>query len=163
MDEIFRIADRITVLRDGKLVGTYAAEELSTEQLIAKMVGRTIENIYPPRLEHKIGEEVLKVCNVSSGSVLKHVDVTLHQGEILGLAGLVGAGRSELAEVIFGMRSYECGEIYVHKKKMNIRRPEDAIIAGIAFITEDRALTGLNKKTSVKKDISIVTLGAVIL
>ena len=158
MDEIFRIADRITVLRDGKTVGTYAAKDISVDQLITQMVGRNIKNIYPPRIDHEIGDEILKIRNISSGNVLKKISFSVHQGEIVGLAGLMGSGRSELAEVIFGLRTHEEGEIIIHGQKIKITKPLEAIMAGIAFITEDRSLTGLNKKTSVKKDMSIVTL-----
>ena len=141
MDEIFRIADRITVLRDGKTVGTYATKDISVDQLITQMVGRNIKNIYPPRIDHEIGDEILKIRNISSGNVLKKISFSVHQGEIVGLAGLMGSGRSELAEVIFGLRTHEEGEIIIHGQKIKITKPLEAILRGMEefmcdFVTE---------------------------
>lgn len=158
MDEIFRIADRITVMRDGKTVGTYEASNLTTNELIAKMVGRDIEDVYPPKIPHELGEELLRVKDLSCGSLFDGVSFTLRKGEILGIAGLMGAGRSELAETIFGLRRADRGEIYRGNSKLSIKSPRSAIDAGLAFVTEDRAQSGLNLKTTVKKDMSILTL-----
>lgn len=91
-------------------------------------------------------------------NVLEEISLNIHKGEILGLAGLMGAGRSELAEAIFGMRRIKRGKVWIAGKEREIKRPRDAVKAGLAFVTEDRALSGLNKKTSVKKDMSILTL-----
>ncbi len=159
MDEIFRIADRITILRDGKSVGTYKAGHLTIDQLIAKMVGRSMENMFPPPIEHEPGEEALRVEGLCCEHVLEDISLNIRKGEILGLAGLMGAGRSELAEALFGMRRIKQGKVWIRGKEREIRRPRDAVKAGLAFVTEDRALSGLNKKTSVKKDMSILTLG----
>lgn len=158
MDEIFQIADRITVMRDGKTVGTYNASDITSEQLVAKMVGRELKEVYPGQISHKIGEEIFNVKNLSSTGVFENVTFQLKKGEILGISGLMGAGRSEVAETIFGLREKKSGEITVNGKKIVIHKPKDAIKAGIAFITEDRAQTGLNLKTTVKKDISTLTL-----
>jgi len=158
MDEIFRIAEDITVMRDGKSIGTYSAEELDQNTLIAKMVGRNIENIYPKPLPHALGAEILRVDRLSSKGAFRDVNLSLKAGEILGISGLMGAGRSELAESIFGMRKIDSGEISINGQKVNISSPKDAIKAGLAFITEDRSQTGLNLKTTVKKDMSILTL-----
>ncbi|POP34663.1 sugar ABC transporter ATP-binding protein [Lactonifactor longoviformis] len=158
MDEIFRIADRITVMRDGKTVGTYEASHLTANELIAKMVGRSIEDVYPPKIPHELGEEILRVKALSSGSLFNGVDFSLRRGEILGIAGLMGAGRSELVETIFGLRRADSGEIYIGSSRLSIKSPRYAIRAGLAFVTEDRAQSGLNLKTTVKKDMSILTL-----
>jgi len=158
MDEIFRIAEDITVMRDGKSIGTYSAEELDQNTLIAKMVGRNIENIYPKPLPHALGAEILRIDRLSSKGAFRDVNLSLKAGEILGISGLMGAGRSELAESIFGMRKIDSGEISINGQKVNISSPKDAIKAGLAFITEDRSQTGLNLKTTVKKDMSILTL-----
>ena len=158
MDEIFRIAEDITVMRDGKSIGTYSAEELDQNTLIAKMVGRNIENIYPKPLPHALGAEILRVDRLSSKGAFRDVNLSLKAGEILGISGLMGAGRSELAESIFGMRKIDSGEISINGQKVNISSPKDAIKAGLAFIIEDRSQTGLNLKTTVKKDMSILTL-----
>lgn len=157
MDEIFRIADRITVMRDGKTVGTYNAQDITSEQLVAKMVGRELKEVYPRQISYEMGEEILNVKNLSSTDAFENVAFQLKKGEILGISGLMGAGRSEVAEAIFGLRE-KSGEIIVNGKKTVIHKPKDAIKAGIAFITEDRARTGLNLKTTVKKDISTLTL-----
>jgi ABC-type sugar transport system, ATPase component len=158
MDEIFRIAEDITVMRDGKSIGTYSAEELDQNTLIAKMVGRNIENIYPESLPHALGAEILRVDKLSSKGAFRNVNLSLRAGEILGISGLMGAGRSELAESIFGIRKIDSGEISINGQKVDISSPKDAIKAGLAFITEDRSQTGLNLKTTVKKDMSILTL-----
>lgn len=159
IDEIFRIADRITVLRDGVSVGTYEAHELNREKLITLMVGRAITNVYPPAILHEIGEAVLEVENLSCEPKLHPVSFILRAGEILGVGGLMGAGRSELLETLFGVRKATGGSVRVCGKLLDINSPRDAISAGMAFVTEDRKLSGLNLKTSVRNDISIVTLG----
>lgn len=158
MDEIYQIADKISVLRDGQMVGTYKATEIDSQTLIAKMVGRSIEDIYPAKIPHDIGEEALRVENLTSGNIFKNISFSVRKGEILGISGLMGSGRSEVVESIFGMRDIDSGGIFVNGKKVQIDSPKDAINQKIAFVTEDRAQTGLNKKTSVKKDMSILTL-----
>lgn len=118
MDEIKRIADDITIMRDGTYVGTWPAAELSTDQIIAKMVGRELTNVYPPK-ENKPGEVIMEVkdlCSIHEKS-FQHVSFELRKGEILGFGGLVGAQRTELMEGIFGIRGIASGEIYMHGKK----------------------------------------------
>ncbi len=158
MNEIFRIADRITVLRDGKTVGTYNASDIDNDKLISLMVGREIADVFPPRSEQHLGEIALEVNDLSDGQNFSNASFSLKKGEILGLAGLMGAGRSELAETIFGMRKHTSGSIKINGQSITIKHPKDAIGAGVALITEDRKHTGLNLKTSVKKDMSIVNL-----
>lgn len=158
MDEIFRIADRITVMRDGKTIGTYQADELNNDKLISLMVGRELTNIYPPKPERVLGETALEVLDLTNEPCFRHVSLSVRRGEILGIAGLMGAGRSELVETLFGMRKAQSGTVKINGTQRRIRSPKDAIAAGMALVTEDRKQTGLNLKTTIKKDMSIVSL-----
>lgn len=157
MDEIFKIADSITVLRDGKLVCTEETKNLSSEQLIKMMVGRELKEIYP-KTTIPPGNVALEVNNFSNGKKFENINFAIHSGEILGIAGLVGAGRSELVECIFGINKHISGEVKVFGKKVNVRHPKDAIRSRIALITEDRKFTGLNLKSTVEHNISLVGL-----
>ena len=156
MDEIKRIADDITVMRDGGYVGTWPAAEMTTEQIIAKMVGRELTNVYPDK-ENEIGDVVLEVkdlCSIHPKS-FQHVSFKLRKGEILGFGGLVGAQRTELMEGIFGIRGVASGEIYIHGKKVNIKHPIDAMNAGIGLITEDRRGNGIFGCLSIKDNVGV--------
>ena len=156
MDEIKRIADDITVMRDGGYVGTWPAAEMTTEQIIAKMVGRELTNVYPDK-ENEIGDVVLEVkdlCSIHPKS-FKHVSFKLRKGEILGFGGLVGAQRTELMEGIFGIRGVASGEVYMHGKKVNIKHPIDAMNAGIGLITEDRRGNGIFGCLSIKDNVGV--------
>lgn len=157
MDEIFKIADRITVLRDGKLISTDDASNLDKEKTIKMMVGREITEIFPKQ-PAVIGDVALEVRNLSNLKKFKNISFKLHHGEILGIAGLIGAGRSELVESIFGITRHSSGEVLIHGQKNNIHHPKDAIRQRIALITEDRGYTGLNLKTTVEHNISLVHL-----
>ncbi|MGE4549441.1 MAG: sugar ABC transporter ATP-binding protein [Intestinibacillus sp.] len=157
MDEIFAICDTVTVLRDGHFIGTNPTSEMTNEQLIRMMVGRDITEVFP-KAEARIGDPILEVKNISMGKMIKNVSFQLRTGEVLGIAGLVGAGRSELVETIFGMRRKSSGEIFIHGQKVNIRSPKDAIAHKIALITEDRKFTGLNLVGSVAENITLVHL-----
>ena len=156
MDEIKRIADDITIMRDGTYVGTWPAAELSTDQIIAKMVGRELTNVYPPK-ENKPGEVIMEVkdlCSIHEKS-FQHVSFELRKGEILGFGGLVGAQRTELMEGIFGIRGIASGEIYMHGKKVKIKHPIDAMNAGIGLITEDRRGNGIFGCLSIKDNVGV--------
>ena len=156
MDEIKRIADDITIMRDGTYVGTWPAAELSTDQIIAKMVGRELTNVYPPK-ENKPGEVIMEVkdlCSIHEKS-FQHVSFELRKGEILGFGGLVGAQRTELMEGIFGIRGIASGEIYMHGKKTRIKHPIDAMNAGIGLITEDRRGNGIFGCLSIKDNVGV--------
>lgn len=157
MDEIFRISDTITVLRDGQWIGTKPASELNDDSLIKMMVGRELTDIYPKE-SAPIGEEILRVEDLSRGKKVRKASFTLRKGEVLGVAGLVGAGRSELVETIFGLYPKTGGAIYLNGEKVEIKSPREAIQHKIALITEDRKLTGLNLIGSVKENISAVSL-----
>lgn len=157
MEEIFKISDRITVLRDGTFIGVRDAAELDPGELIRMMVGRELSDVFPKK-NVPPGEVVLRARNISLGNRVKQVSFELRRGEILGIAGLVGAGRSELVESIFGLRKKDGGEVELKGRPVSIRRPGDAIRQGIALITEDRKMTGLNLRTSVGNNITIVSI-----
>ncbi|RKI86135.1 sugar ABC transporter ATP-binding protein [bacterium 0.1xD8-71] len=156
MDEIKRIADDITVMRDGTYVGTWRAEELSTDQIIEKMVGRELTNIYPEKAQDtgEVVMEVKNLCSIHSNS-FQDVSFTLRKGEILGFGGLVGAQRTELMEGIFGIRKVASGEVLIHGKKVKIKHPIDAMNAGVGLITEDRRGNGIFGCLSVKDNVGV--------
>ena len=158
MDEIKRIADDITIMRDGTYVGTWSADELSTDDIIAKMVGRTLTNVYPER-KNKPGEVVMEVKHMTSISDKSFQDVSfnLRKGEILGFGGLVGAQRTEVLEGVFGIRALKSGEVYVKGKKVTIKHPADAMKAGIGLITEDRRGNGIFGGLSIKDNVGVST------
>ncbi len=157
MDEIFKIADRITVLRDGNHICTEEANRLDQETLIKMMVGREIKEFFP-KTEVQPGPVVLSVKDFCLGKKYSDISFDLRAGEILGIAGLVGAGRSELVESIFGITKPDCGQLLLNGKPIKIKRTGDAISRKIALITEDRKYTGLNLKTSIQHNISLVGL-----
>ncbi len=157
MDEIFKICDTITVLRDGKFIGTDAAAHMTSEQLIRMMVGRDITEVFP-KADAQIGETLLEVRGLSMGSRVRNVSFTLRRGEVLGIAGLVGAGRSELVETIFGMRRKSAGDILIGGKPVKLDTPAHAIAHKLALITEDRKFTGLNLDGSVAENVTLVEL-----
>ena len=156
MEEIKRIADDITIMRDGTYVGTWSADELTMDQIIAKMVGRELANVYPPR-KNNPGEVIMEVknfCSIHEKS-FQDVSFTIRKGEILGFGGLVGAQRTELLEGVFGLRGVASGEIYINGKKVNIKEPSDAMKAGIGLITEDRRGKGIFGCLSIKDNIGV--------
>ena len=159
MDEILRISDEVTIMRDGQYVGTWDAKELTTDLIITRMVGRELANLYPHR-ENVPGEVVFEVEDFTSINPrsFRNVNFQLKKGEILGVAGLVGAQRTELMEGIFGIRSHEKGTIKYQGKEMKISRPKDAIDNGIAMLTEDRRATGIMGVLSIADNISIASL-----
>ena len=157
MEEIFTIADRITVLRDGKHIGTDLAENFTVDKAIKMMVGRELKEV-DPKQKVAIGEPVLEVQHLSLKHQFHDINFCLHKGEILGIAGLVGAGRSELVECIFGITKADEGRVLVHGQAVQINHPKTAIRQRVALITEDRGHTGLNLKTSVEHNISLAHL-----
>ena len=143
LEELKQISDRITVMRDGRYVDTVNTQEASIEQIISMMVGRTIYEATPELPEHPSEEIVLEVKNVNRGRELRDISFQLKQGEILGFAGLMGAGRTEVARAIFGADRIESGTIYIKGEKVTIKSPEDAVSHGIAYLSEDRKRYGL--------------------
>jgi inositol transport system ATP-binding protein len=160
MDEVFRISDRITVLRDGKWISTNRADKITWGGLITSMVGRELKELYPQR-NMTTGEPVLRVEKLGRGKVFSDISFTVRQGEILGLAGLVGSGRTEILESVFGFKPADTGEISVGGKSAEINSPFDAIGYGIALVPEDRKLSGLNLEGSVLFNITLPTLSKI--
>jgi ribose transport system ATP-binding protein len=160
LEEVFEIADRVAVLRDGRLVKTAAAGELDRPSLITLMVGRDLEHEYPPFV-HTPGPEILRIENLSSGKV-QNATLTLHRGEVLGLAGLVGAGRTELARMIFGADRPAMGRIILDGVEIHPQSPRDAIDAGLGLLTEDRNRFGLIVEMNVRENISLSHLGVLL-
>lgn len=154
IDEIFQIADRVTVLRDGRWIGTKRREEINREELIEMMVGRKLEEKFPER-RAKIGREILSVRNISRRGVLEDITFSLREGEILGVTGLVGSGRTEMARVIFGADPKDEGEIFLDGEKVEIKSPVDAIKAGISLLTEDRKGQGLVLDMTVRENMTL--------
>ena len=157
LEELFELCDRVTVIRDGKYIDTRSIEEWDNDSLIAAMVGRTLDNMYPKE-PAEIGECVLKVENITEDGVISDVSFEAHAGEILGFAGLVGAGRTETMRAIFGADPIDSGKIYVHGNEVKIKSPQHAIQNGIAFLTEDRKGQGLVLSQSVKNNLILSNL-----
>ncbi len=152
MDELFEISNRVTVLRDGNLIGTSDIEKVSRQELIHMMVGRDISAVYP-RCENTRGEIILSVKNLTRNKEFYDISFNLYKGERLGIGGLIGAGRSELVMAIFGKRKAQSGEIWLKGSKINISSPQVAIRNRIALITEDRKRYGLNLLSSTENNI----------
>ncbi len=157
MDEIFRISDDITVYRDGEFIMTDRAENLDVDRLITLMVGREVTEMFP-KVECPIGETVLKVEHLASGRAVKDVSFELHRGEILGFAGLVGAGRTETVETLFGIRTKTGGKVYKDGAEIDIRSPEQAIAHKIGLLTEDRRGNGIVGLLSVRDNTVLAHL-----
>jgi rhamnose transport system ATP-binding protein len=160
LQEVFELADRVTVLRDGEYVGTQPVAETTEDQLISMMVGRTIENLFP-KMDSQIGEVVLEVRNLVNEPTTRDVSFTLRAGEIVGMAGLVGSGRSETAQVIFGMLPAQSGAILVSGQPVTINHPSDAIRHGIAYVPEDRSTQGLIREMNIRENTSMAMMNAV--
>jgi inositol transport system ATP-binding protein len=157
MDEVFQIADDITVFRDGRHIATVPASQTDRNSLIAMMVGRELTNLFPKE-DALIGEVVLAVQGLTRTGIVKDVSFELRRGEILGLAGLMGAGRTEVIEGIFGIKPIDAGEITVKGQRVQIKSPRDAIRHGMALLTEDRKLTGIMGVLSVRDNMMIASL-----
>lgn len=157
MDEIFEICDAITVLRDGKYVGSKRINEVTKDELITMMVGRKLEEQFPYKSFEKTAA-LLKVQNLSLGDKVKNVSFEVKGGEILGLSGLMGSGRTELAKTVIGEYKKTSGEIYVDGEKVDIKSPKDAIQYGICYLSEDRKKEGLILKMSVGDNMTLANL-----
>ena len=159
MDEVFQIADDITVFRDGRHIATVPASQTDRNSLIAMMVGRELTNLFPKE-DAPIGEVVFSVQGLTRPGVVEDVSFELRRGEILGLAGLMGAGRTEVIEGIFGIKPITAGVITIRGQQVTIRSPQDAIKHGLALLTEDRKLTGIMGVLSVRDNMMIASLGS---
>jgi len=157
MDEVFRVADDVSIYRDGQYINSVPAKETNQSELIKMMVGRELSQMFPKE-EVEIKDTLLKVENLSSEGIFEDVSFELHRGEILGVAGLIGAGRSEVMEGIFGVRPITKGKIYIDGTEVTIKTPRDAIRNKIAFLTEDRKHDGCLLPLSVRENTVIASL-----
>jgi ribose transport system ATP-binding protein len=159
MDEIKRITDRVTVMRDGEYVGTIVTEESTKDDIINMMVGRVV---YEEPKSHsnvpKNAPVVLKVEHLNAGKMVRDVSFELHKGEILGFSGLMGAGRTETARALFGADKKDSGDIYINGKKVTINSPQDAVKAGIGYLSEDRKRYGVNVEKTVAENTTMASL-----
>jgi methyl-galactoside transport system ATP-binding protein len=160
MEEIFQIADSVTVMRDGRVIGTYPSSGITGNKLITLMVGRDMTHRFPP-VESEIGEVCLEVKKLTAANPRSFKDVSfqLRRGEILGLGGLVGAQRTELVETIFGIRAAAGGDVLVNGKHLRKLTPEEAIRSGIGLVTEDRRSSGIFPLLDVTVNTTIASLG----
>ena len=157
MDEVFRLADRISVLRDGRLVGTAPAAELNPAKLITMMVGRELADVFPVR--HSPSDEILlEVSGLTREPAYRDISFKVHRGEVVALAGLMGAGRTEVVSAIYGLQPASEGQIYLKGKPISIRNPEEALAAGIGMVTEDRKGLGLIPALGVGQNITLSAL-----
>jgi rhamnose transport system ATP-binding protein len=158
LEELSVIADRVTVLRDGQVVATYDMAQTNRQEVIRLMVGRELSAIFPKR-EVERGDVALELRGIGNhAGGLSNIDLSVHRGEIVGLAGLVGAGRTELARIIFGLDHADSGEVRVHGKQVRINTPADAINCGIAYLPEDRRRQGVIPEMPVSANITLASL-----
>lgn len=160
MEEIFELCDRISVLRDGTYVGTKNIPETNMNEIVKMMIGREIGERYPVR-NTEIGEEVLRVEGLTKQGVFQNASFAVHAGEVLGVSGLMGAGRTEIMQAIFGNLPYESGKIFINGKEVKIKSPQEAIRHGIGFITEDRKTEGLLLEKSIEENVALTNLGSI--
>jgi ribose transport system ATP-binding protein len=161
MDEIFRLSDRVTIMRDGRKIETLRTSDTSVEHLVTAMVGRELKETYPARSNDSIKEDVLLETRCLSGNGLKDISFSVRRGEILGLAGLIGAGRTELAELLFGVKPKSSGHIFFNGQALVSKTPRDAINSGIALVPEDRKRQGAFLDIDIKSNISMAVLGRI--
>jgi len=159
LEEVFEIADRVTVLKDGRVMGTRPVRELTRDELVRMMVGRTIEDYFPPRGGEQ-GPVLLEVRGLSRRGSLSAISLELHAGEILGVAGMVGSGRNLLARCILGLEPYDGGEIIVKGRGWPPRSFHDAMAAGFGYITDDRKAQGILGPMSIQENVTIASLGS---
>ncbi len=157
LEETFEISDRLTVLRDGRYVGTYPTQELNVDGLIRLMVGRDLSDKFPKEI-FPTGKEVLRVENLTQGNRLKNISFSVYAGEVLGIAGLVGSGRTELVRALFGADPIDRGSIYIDGQPVTIRNPRDAIRQGMGLLTEDRKQQGLILKMNTRENTTLTVL-----
>jgi ABC-type sugar transport system ATPase subunit len=156
LDEVFEIADRITVQRDGRTVATTESSQTNENEVITRMVGREVSDLYP-KVDAVVGDELLRVEHLS-GPGYQDVSFTLRRGEILGFSGLMGSGRTEIMRGIYGMDKTTEGEIYLRGSRIQVRSPQDAIRAGIGLVSEDRKNEGLVLQMSVRENVTLAAL-----
>ena len=160
MEEIFQLCDRITILRDGQYVGTENIRDITMDGVVQMMIGREIGERYPQR-NVEIGPEVLRVEGLTHEKLFRDVSFAVRAGEVLGVSGLMGAGRTEIMQAIFGNLPARSGRVFIDGQEVHIRNPREAIAAGIGFITEDRKTEGLLLEKSIAENIELCNLGKV--
>jgi ribose transport system ATP-binding protein len=160
LGDVLHLADDIAVLRDGKLMDIGPKDEFSINRMISLMVGRDIENIYPQRSSEPMPDAVFDVQGLSQTGIVKDIQFALHKGEVLGLFGLMGSGRTELARIIFGIDPYEQGQVKVNGVSLEPLQPQKRIAQGVAFVTEDRRNEGLLMDISIAENLGLVSLPA---
>ncbi len=152
-EDMYRLASRITVLRDSEYIGTYNIDGISEDKLIQEMVGRKLDNLYPPKTAvHK--EEALRIENLSKEGYFKDISFSVKKGEVLALTGLVGAGRTEVCQTVFGIMKPDSGKIFLENKEVKINSPSDALNSGIGLLPEDRLTQGLILELPIFKNVS---------
>jgi ABC-type sugar transport system ATPase subunit len=154
LEEIFEIADRVTVFRDGQYIDTKNVKDITQEDLVRMMVGRNISQLFP-KLEVKRGEVIMEVKDLKKEGLFENISFKLHKGEILGLAGLVGARRTEVATTLFGITPPDSGEVYINGARVNINHPRKAMALGMAYVPENRQMHGLVLQSNITKNISL--------
>jgi methyl-galactoside transport system ATP-binding protein len=159
IEEILTISDEVSIMRDGKYIGTFAASDLTTDQIINYMVGRDLSQRFPPK-DNIPGETIMEVKSLCSARPrsFRDVDFTLRKGEILGIGGLVGAQRTELVESIFGLRAIESGEIFINGSQVHIKSPQNAKLHKLALLTEERRATGIIPMRSIKDNMLLANI-----
>lgn len=159
LDEIFAIADEVSILRDGQAVGTYPIETISREEIIHQMVGRTLDQVYP-KTAVPIGDVLMKVDGLSQSGEFKDISFDVRAGEIVGFAGLVGSGRTEVMRAVFGLDLYESGTVTLNQQVLSGRTVRDRIRAGIGMVTEDRKRSGIVSVRSIRENAVLASLSA---
>jgi len=161
LEEVFKISDTITVLKDGCSINTYSTQNVTKDLIIRDMIGRKLEGLFPGRPRSE-GEELLRVENLCMGRKVRNVSFSLKAGEVLGIAGLVGSGRTELARALFGADRKESGRIYLQGKEINISSPEDAVRYGIGFVPESRKEQGIMLGLPISQNITLPKIKEVV-
>ena len=160
LEEIFEVCSRVTVMRDGQFISEHATGEITKDELVTKIAGREISDLFP-KVETTPGEVVLEVKNLCAGKTFQNISFQLREREILGISGLVGAGRTEIMSAIFGIDAYESGEVLIGGKPVKIKSPKDAIRNGLAMVTEDRRGSGIIAGLAVRANISLAYLSSI--
>lgn len=161
LEELKHIVDRISIFRDGRYVSTDPYAAISMEEIVSRMVGRKLENMFPPRRNVPTTEKILEVRNITRKGVLEDISFDLRKGEILGFAGLMGAGRSELARAIFGADPVDAGEVIMNGRRLSLSSPADSIKAGIAYLSENRKQEGLAVNMQLAENVTMANVGEV--
>jgi inositol transport system ATP-binding protein len=159
MEEIYQIADRVTILRDGIYIDTKTTKQLDQKELISLMVGREIDNIFPES-KSQLGAITLKIKNLCSTGKFDNISFDVKEGEVLGIAGLVGAGRTEVARAIAGLDKFDSGKVILYKEELNLKSPREAIAKKIAYVSEDRKSFGFIPGMSVTQNLTLASLRA---